>query len=97
MSRLIENPASPILRQYPPINSYNHGNHNAKKQQDNNTRYDIKFGGQNNDTIAFIRGRDIWVSDFYGKECQLTHGATKGDSTLMCGLVEFVMQVCNFN
>ncbi|KAI9277681.1 hypothetical protein BC943DRAFT_332572 [Umbelopsis sp. AD052] len=92
MSRSMESPASPILRQHPPINSYNHGDHNTKKQQDNNTRFDIKFGGQHGDAIAFIRGRDIWVSDFYGNECQLTHCATNEDPTLMCGVAEFVMQ-----
>jgi Dipeptidyl peptidase IV (DPP IV) N-terminal region len=89
----MESPASPILRQHPPINSYNHGHHNTKKEQDNNTRYDIKFGGQHSDAIAFIRGRDIWVSDFYGNECQLTNCATNEDPTLMCGVAEFVMQV----
>jgi hypothetical protein len=94
MSSTLDIPESPTLRQYPPINTINHGNHSNKTQQEHIARYDLKFGGQNNDRIAFIRGRDIWVADFYGNERQLTQCAAKTDDpTLMCGVAEFVMQV----
>ncbi|KAG2186102.1 hypothetical protein INT43_002540 [Umbelopsis isabellina] len=86
-------PASPTLRQYPPMNTDNHNSHNKKPQQDQSVRYDLKFGGQRGNYIAFIRSRDIWVADFYGNESQLTFCVDNGeDPTLMSGAVEFVMQ-----
>jgi hypothetical protein len=93
MSHTLDTPASPTLRQYPPMNTDNHSNHSKKPQQDQSTRYDLKFGGQKENYIAFIRSRDIWVADFYGHECQLTFCVdNEEDQTLMSGGVEFVMQ-----
>ncbi|KAI8149797.1 hypothetical protein BJV82DRAFT_584686 [Fennellomyces sp. T-0311] len=57
------------------------------------TRSDPKLGGSDDNLIAFIRDRDIWVVTHDGYEVQLTACSfqTK-DPTLSCGTVEYVMQ-----
>jgi hypothetical protein len=57
-------------------------------------RTDPKLGGYNNDLIAFIRNRDIWVTDFEGLDTQLTFcSLNEDDVTLKCGIAEYMMQV----
>ncbi|CAJ0767665.1 2058_t:CDS:2 [Entrophospora sp. SA101] len=58
-------------------------------------RLDPKLGGQNQNLVAFIRDRDIWVSTMNGCETQLTFcndHDPDGNSALSCGVAEFVMQ-----
>ncbi|KAI9274244.1 dipeptidyl peptidase IV N-terminal region-domain-containing protein [Sporodiniella umbellata] len=56
-------------------------------------RTDPKVGGNQNNMIAFIRERDIWVADFLGNERQLTFCSDNSeDPTLNCGGVEYMMQ-----
>ncbi|CAG8493843.1 6885_t:CDS:2 [Ambispora leptoticha] len=58
-------------------------------------RLDPKLGGRNNNLIAFIRDRDIWVTTPGGSETQLTfcnEHDPDGTAALSCGVAEFVMQ-----
>ncbi|CAG8434850.1 12884_t:CDS:10 [Ambispora gerdemannii] len=58
-------------------------------------RLDPKLGGRNNNLIAFIRDRDIWVTTLGGSETQLTFcndHDPDGSAALSCGVAEFVMQ-----
>ncbi|CAO3609304.1 unnamed protein product [Cunninghamella echinulata] len=83
-----------------PITSSNHTpvNENAKKItnaigssfRNGNYRYDPKLGGMNNDLIAFIRYRDIWITTMEGDEVQLTF--CSDHDSLSCGVSEYVMQ-----
>lgn len=62
-------------------------------------RNDAKLGGVNNNLIAFVRNRDIWVSTTEGYEVQLTTSSLQTDDpTLSSGTSEHVMQViiCTF-
>ena len=62
------------------------------QQQHPPIRSDPKLG--NNNLIAFIRNRDIWVVTPDGYEVQLTPCSFQTeDPTLSCGTVEYVMQV----
>lgn len=45
-----------------------------------------------NKNISFIRDRDIWITDFEGNETQLTFCSIQEDSTLRCGVAEYMMQ-----
>ncbi|OZJ03929.1 hypothetical protein BZG36_03610 [Bifiguratus adelaidae] len=55
-------------------------------------RSDAKLGGRYTNLIAFVRGRDLWVTSLHGVEMQLTF-CNGGDSGyLSCGTSEFVMQ-----
>ncbi|KAF7729659.1 dipeptidylpeptidase [Apophysomyces ossiformis] len=54
------------------------------------TKKDPKLGGQNNDLVAFIRDRDLWVTDFEGHEMQLTFCSS--NPAMNCGLAEYIMQ-----
>lgn len=57
-------------------------------------RADPKLGGEDNDLIAFIRDRDLWVTTLDGFEVQLTHCSSQtNDPTISCGTAEYVMQV----
>lgn len=56
---------------------------------DQPNRADPKLGKNN---ISFVRDRDIWLTDFEGNETQLTFCASQGDSTLKCGVAEYMMQ-----
>ncbi|KAI8337734.1 Alpha/Beta hydrolase protein [Chlamydoabsidia padenii] len=63
------------------------------KELGNSTlRSDPKLGGINNNLIAFIRNRDIWLSDFDGNEIQLTFCSEQPNTCLRCGVAEYVMQ-----
>ncbi|ORX60503.1 hypothetical protein DM01DRAFT_1332653 [Hesseltinella vesiculosa] len=55
-------------------------------------RYDPKLGGVRNNLIAFIRERDIWVSDLAGVEMQLTLCSDQANDALSCGVAEYIMQ-----
>ncbi|KAI8977946.1 Alpha/Beta hydrolase protein [Pilobolus umbonatus] len=57
------------------------------------SRVDPKLGGENNAWIAFIRQRDIWITDTEGNDIQLTFSSlNKDDPTLQCGIAEYMMQ-----
>lgn len=57
-------------------------------------RNDAKLGGVNNNLIAFVRNRDIWVATTEGYEIQLTTSSLqRDDPTLSSGTSEHVMQV----
>lgn len=57
-------------------------------------RSDPKLGGFFNDRIAFVRNRDIWVTDWNGNDTQLTFcSSDTSDSSLRCGVAEYMMQV----
>ncbi|CAO3589340.1 unnamed protein product [Absidia cylindrospora] len=62
------------------------------KLPDTSNRSDPKLGGTRNDLFAFIRNRDIWVSDFTGVEVQLTFCFDRPNTSLSCGVAEYVMQ-----
>jgi hypothetical protein len=60
--------------------------------RDNEGRADPKLGGHQH--VAFIRNRDIWVTDFDGYDMQLTFcSENESDPTLSCGSAEYMMQV----
>ncbi|KAG0175250.1 dipeptidylpeptidase [Apophysomyces sp. BC1015] len=53
-------------------------------------RGDPKLGGRNTDLVAFIRDRDIWVTDLEGHEVQLTFCSS--NPAISCGVAEYLMQ-----
>ncbi|GAA5798512.1 hypothetical protein HPULCUR_003916 [Helicostylum pulchrum] len=53
-------------------------------------RADPKLGNDNK--ISFIRNNDIWISDYDGNERQLTFCCLKADTSLKCGVAEYMMQ-----
>ncbi|KAI9311785.1 dipeptidyl peptidase IV N-terminal region-domain-containing protein [Dichotomocladium elegans] len=56
-------------------------------------RADPKLGGVNNNLVAFIRNRDIWVATPEGYEVQLTTSSQHStDPTMTSGTAEYVMQ-----
>ncbi|KAL9547276.1 hypothetical protein MBANPS3_006245 [Mucor bainieri] len=66
---------------------------NQEPTTDQPHRSDPKLGGFFNDRIAFIRNRDIWVTDWNGNDAQLTFCSTDAsDPTLKCGVAEYMMQ-----
>lgn len=67
---------------------------NQEPTTDQPHRSDPKLGGFFNDQIAFVRNRDIWVTDWHGNDTQLTFCASDtSDPTLKCGVAEYMMQV----
>lgn len=52
-------------------------------------RLDPTLGGIHHAYIAFIRDRDIWITDYQGQERQLTFST---DVTVRCGIAEYMMQ-----
>ncbi|CAO3690755.1 unnamed protein product [Rhizopus stolonifer] len=73
----------PKIIPFKPVYSYN----------ESCERADPKQGGNHNDMVAFIRERDIWITDFMGNERQLTFCSSDSqDPTLSCGGVEYMMQ-----
>lgn len=67
---------------------------NQEPTTDQPNRLDLKLGGFFNDKIAFIRNRDIWITDFDGNDTQLTFCSNdKSDPSLKCGVAEYMMQV----
>ncbi|KAG2221893.1 hypothetical protein INT45_012537 [Circinella minor] len=86
-----ESPPSPHTEMsiYPSLSK----NQSSKHQQQHHLpiRSDPKLG--NNNLIAFIRNRDIWVVTPNGYEVQLTTCSFQTeDPTLSCGTAEYVMQ-----
>ncbi|KAK4514934.1 Myblike DNAbinding domain-containing protein [Mucor velutinosus] len=60
---------------------------------DQSHRSDPKLGGFFNDRIAFVRNRDIWVTDWNGNDTQLTFcSSDTSDPSLKCGVAEYMMQ-----
>lgn len=73
----------PKIIPFKPVYSYN----------ESCERTDPKQGGNHNDMVAFIRERDIWITDFMGNERQLTFCSSDSqDPTLSCGGVEYMMK-----
>lgn len=67
---------------------------NQEPTTDQLHRSDPKLGGFFNDKVAFLRNRDIWVTDLDGNDTQLTFCSNDtSDPSLKCGVAEYMMQV----
>ncbi|KAI8881153.1 alpha/beta-hydrolase [Backusella circina FSU 941] len=88
-SLLIPRSESPQSPQISPIDTPNMEQTTYVKDKEG--RADPKLGGHQH--IAFIRNRDIWVTDFDGNDTQLTFSSeNESDPTLSCGIAEYMMQ-----
>ncbi|EPB85276.1 hypothetical protein HMPREF1544_07957 [Mucor circinelloides 1006PhL] len=66
---------------------------NQEPTTDQPHRSDPKLGGFFNDKVAFLRNRDIWVTDLDGNDTQLTFCSNDtSDPSLKCGVAEYMMQ-----
>ncbi|KAI8637275.1 hypothetical protein BD408DRAFT_424779 [Parasitella parasitica] len=83
---------SPILN-HVDINSSSKHTSYQEPAADQPHRLDPQLGGLFHDKIAFIRNRDIWVTDFNGNDTQLTFcSSDNADPSLKCGVAEYMMQ-----
>ncbi|ORX99162.1 alpha/beta-hydrolase [Basidiobolus meristosporus CBS 931.73] len=64
----------------------------VKSDSSKGPRLDPKLGGRRNDLIAFVRDRDLWTSTLSGEEVQLTYCSQSDDTTISCGMPEFIIQ-----
>ncbi|KAI8368707.1 Alpha/Beta hydrolase protein [Blakeslea trispora] len=56
-------------------------------------RSNLKLGGHDSQLIAFVKDRDIWITDFDGHETQLTFCCLNTDDPTLCsGIAEYMMQ-----
>ncbi|KAI8332948.1 Alpha/Beta hydrolase protein [Choanephora cucurbitarum] len=56
-------------------------------------RSNLKLGGHYTHLVAFVRDRDLWLTDLEGNETQLTFCCLNTDDpTLSCGTADYMMQ-----